>query len=70
MARKTSINIKPCNIGNSEAHNRRLVQYLARILKEKFYIRTDLMAKNEAWVAPELGKNSLTDRYNQIAAMV
>lgn len=70
MARKTSINIKPCNIGNSEAHNRRLAQYLARILKEKFYIRTDLMAKNEAWVAPELGKNSLTDRYNQIAAMV
>lgn len=70
MARKTSINIKPCNIGNSEAHNRRLAQYLARILKEKFYIRTDLMAKNEAWVAPELGKNSLTDRYDQIAAMV
>ncbi len=59
MARKTSINIKPCNIGNSEAHNRRLAQYLARILKEKFYIRTDLMAKNEAWVAPELGKNCI-----------
>ena len=70
MARKTSINIKPCNIGNSEAHNKRLAQYLARILKEKFYIRTDLMAKNEAWVTPELGRNSLTDRYNQIAAMV
>lgn len=70
MAQKTSINIKPCNIGNSEAHNRRLAQYLARILKEKFYIRTDLMAGNEAWTAPELGNDSLTDRYNQIAAMV
>lgn len=28
------------------------------------------MASNEAWVAPELGNSSLTDRYNQIARMV
>ena len=67
---KTSINIKPCNIGSSEAHNRRTTEYLANIRKEKFYIRTDLMAKNETWVSPDFGEATLTDRYNQIAAMV
>lgn len=70
MAQKTSINIKPCNTGSSEEHNRRKAEYLARINKERLYIRTDLMASNEAWVAPELGNSSLSDRYNQIAQMV
>mgnify|MGYP000784870519 CR=1 FL=1 len=70
MTQKTSINIKPCNIGSSEPHNRRTAEYLARINKEKFYIRTDLMPQNEAWVAPDFGNTSLTERYNQIAAMV
>ena len=70
MAQKTSINIKPCNIGSSEAHNRRTAEYLAHIGKEKFYIRTELMAVNEAWVSPDFEDTTLTDRYNQIAAMV
>lgn len=70
MALKTSVNIKPCNIGSSEAHNRRTAEYLANIRKEKFYIRTDLMAGNETWVSPDFGEATLTDRYNQIAAMV
>ncbi len=70
MAQKASIHIKPCNIGSSGPHNRRSAEYLANIRKEKFYIRTDLMAGNEVWVAPELGDTSLADRYNQIAAMV
>ncbi|MDY2828106.1 MAG: mobilization protein, partial [Sodaliphilus sp.] len=70
MAQKTSINIKPCNIGSSEAHNKRTAEYLANIRKEKFYIRTDLMAGNEAWVSPDFGEATLTDRYNQIATMV
>lgn len=70
MAQKTSINIKPCNIGSSEEHNRRTAEYLARVNKEKLYIRTELMTRNEAWVAPEFENSTLTDRYNQIAAMV
>ena len=70
MAQKTSVNIKPCNIGSSEAHNGRTAEYLANIRNEKFYIRTDLMAGNEAWVSPDFGEATLTDRYNQIAAMV
>lgn len=67
---KTSINIKPCLVRSSGPHNRRLAEYLANIRKEKFYIRTDLMAQNEMWVAPEIGDTSLIDYYNQIAAMV
>lgn len=70
MAQKTSVNIKPCNIGSSEAHNRRTTEYLANIRKEKFYIRTDLMAGNETWVSPDFSEATLTDRYNRIAAMV
>ena len=67
---KTSINIKPCLVTSSGAHNRRLAEYLANIRKEKIYIRTDLMAKIETWVSPELGDTSLEERSRQIAAMV
>lgn len=67
---KTSINIKPCLVTSSGAHNRRLAEYLSNIRKEKIYIRTDLMAKNETWVSPELGDTSLEERSRQIAAMV
>lgn len=70
MAQKTSINVKPCNTGSSEEHNRRKAEYLARINKERLYIRTDLMSQNEAWVAPEFDNTSLKERYNQIAVMV
>ena len=70
MAQKTSVNIKPCNIGSSEAHNRRTAEYLANIRKEKFYIRRDLMSGNETWVSPDFGEATLADRYNRIAAMV
>lgn len=70
MAQKTSINIKPCNIGSSEAHNKRTAEYLANVGKERFYIRTDLMEQNEAWVSPDFHEATLTDRYNRIAAMV
>lgn len=70
MAQKTSINIKPCNVGSSSPHNRRTAEYLANIRKEKLYIRTDLMARNETWVAPEIGDTSLTEYTNLIAAMV
>lgn len=70
MAQKTSINIKPCNLGSSSPHNKRSAEYLANIRKEKFYIRTDLMARNEMWVSSQLGDTSLTDYYNQIAVMV
>lgn len=60
--------MKPCLVGSSGGHNRRLAEYLANIRKEKLCIRTDLMAKNEMWVVLEIGDTSLTDYYNQVAA--
>ena len=43
---KTSDHIKPCNIGQSEAHNQRTQEYLSHINREKLYIRKDLIANN------------------------
>ena len=70
MANVTSDHIKPCNIGSSEAHNRRSPEYLARINKDAVYIRQDLTPNNESWVSPSLGNKTLQDVYNQIALMV
>ena len=70
MAQQTSDHIKPCNAGQSEAHNRRLPEYLARINKEKIYIRTDLMGKNESWVSPSMDGMDLQAYLAFLARMV
>ena len=67
---KTSDNIRPCNIGQSEAHNRRTPQYLAHINKENIYLRTDLMDDNEAWVSPRIEGVSLREYYKYLGDMV
>lgn len=67
---KTSDNIRPCNIGQSEAHNRRTPQYLAHINKENIYLRTDLMDRNESWVSPRIEGISLREYYKYIGEMV
>ena len=67
---KTSDNIRPCNIGQSEAHNRRTPQYLAHINKRNIYLRPDLMAANEAWVSPRIEGVSLGEYYKYIGEMV
>lgn len=70
MAQQTSDHIKPCNTGQSEAHNRRSPEYLARINKEKIYIRTDLMGKNESWVSPSMDGMDLQAYLAFLARMV
>lgn len=67
---KTSDNIRPCNIGQSEAHNRRMPQYLVHINKENIYLRTDLMDDNEAWVSPRIEGVSLREYYKYLGEMV
>ena len=67
---QTSDHIKPCNIGSSEAHNRRTPEYLKHIGKEKFYIRTDLTPQNSLWVSSSMKGKDLTAYYNDIARMV
>ncbi len=70
MANQTSDHIKPCNIGSSEAHNRRTPEYLKHIAKQNIYIRTDLTPQNSSWVSESLDGKDLTAYYNDIARMV
>ena len=67
---QTSDHIKPCNIGSSEAHNRRKAEYLKRINKEQLYIRTDLTPQNSSWESSLMEGKDLTAYYNEIARMV
>lgn len=67
---QTSDHIKPCNIGSSEAHNKRTPEYLKHIGKEKFYIRTDLTPQNSSWVSSLMEGKDLNTYYNDIAKMV
>ena len=70
MANVTSDHIKPCNIGQSEAHNRRTPEYLAHINKDRIYVRLDLMERNESWTAPEMDGMDLTAYHCFIARLV
>lgn len=51
MTQMTSVHIKPCNIGQSEAHNQRTKAYLDHINAEKLYIRKDLIPENQSWTS-------------------
>src|SRR5574344_1293289 len=70
MSNKTSDHVKPCNIGQSEAHNRRSETYLAHISESKIYIRRDLMSLNESWVSEQMEGRGLQQYYDGIARMV
>ena len=60
---KTSIHIKPCNIAQSEAHNRRDKDYLKALDPKKIYIRTDLTHKNETYVSSIMSGKTLQEYY-------
>ena len=60
---KASIHIKPCNIAQSEAHNRRDKDYLKALDPKKIYIRTDLTQKNETYVSPLMNGKTLQEYY-------
>lgn len=70
MANTASDHIKPCNIGQSEAHNRRTPEYLAHINKDRIYVRLDLMERNESWTAPEAEGMDLQAYHDAIARLV
>lgn len=70
MVTIASDHIKPCNIGQSEAHNLRTKEYLAHINKSNIYVRTDLMPQNESWRSPMLGDRSLQDYHDLLARLV
>lgn len=67
---KASIHIKPCNIAQSEAHNRRDKDYLKALDPKKVYIRTDLTHKNESYVSPIMNGTTLQEYYDWQRGMV
>ncbi len=67
---KASIHIKPCNIAQSEAHNRRDKKYLKSLNPATIYIDTYLTPYNKSYVSPELEFTSLQEYYEELKAMV
>ena len=67
---KASEHIKPCNIAQSERHNRRDADYIASLNPAMLYIRKDLAHLNEVYVAPDMEGVSLQQYYDDIRVMV
>ncbi len=67
---KASEHIKPCNISQSERHNRRDADYIASLNPAMLYIRKDLAHLNEVYVAPDMVGVSLQQHYDDIRIMV
>ena len=65
-----SEHIKPCNIAQSERHNRRDADYIASLNPAMLYIRRDLTHLNEVYVAPDMQGISLQQHYDNIRIMV
>ena len=70
MTQMTSVHIKPCNIGQSEAHNQRTKAYLDHINAEKLYIRKDLTPEDQSWTSELQGDMTLRQYYDAIGRMV
>lgn len=67
---KASDHVKPCNIEQSECHNRRDAEYLASLNPRTLYVRTELSYNNESYVVPDLKGVTLQQHYDAIKAMV
>lgn len=66
---KASDHVKPCNIEQSERHNRRDAEYIASLNPRTLYVRTEL-SHNKSYVAPDMQGISLQQHYDAIKAMV
>ena len=67
---KSSDHVKPCNIEQSERHNRRDAEYIALLNPRTLYVRTELSRYNESYVVPDLKGVTLQQHYDAIKAMV
>ena len=67
---KASVHVKPCNIAQSERHNRRDVEYIKSLDPKKLYVRLDLSKNNSSYVAPEMKGISLQQHLESIRVMV
>ena len=67
---KASDHVKPCNIEQSERHNRRDAEYIASLNPRTLYVRTELSHNNESYVVPDLKGVTLQQHYDAVKAMV
>ena len=67
---KASVHVKPCNIAQSERHNRRDVEYIKSLDPKKLYVRLDLSKNNSSYVAPEMKGVTLQQHLESIRVMV
>jgi len=67
---KASDHVKPCNIAQSERHNRRETDYIKSLNPSRLYIRVDLSRNNTSYVAPGMEGVSLQQHYDHIREMV
>ena len=65
-----SIHIKPCNIAQSEEHNRRDEEYIKALNPATIYIRKDLTCQNSTYVPSDMKGTSLQEYYDSLKAMV
>jgi hypothetical protein len=62
--------VKPCNIAQSERHNRRDPEYIKSLDPKKLYVRLDLSKNNNSYVAPEMKGITLQQHLESIRVMV
>ncbi|MBQ9676836.1 MAG: hypothetical protein IJV44_01705 [Prevotella sp.] len=67
---KASDHVKPCNIEQSERHNRRDAEYITSLNPRTLYVRPELSHNNESYVVPDLKGITLQQHYDAIKAMV
>ena len=67
---KASVHVKPCNIAQSERHNRRDTEYIKSLDPKKLYVRLDLSKNNSSYVAPEMKGVTLQEHLESIRVMV
>ena len=67
---KASVHVKPCNIAQSERHNRRDTEYIKSLDLKKLYVRLDLSKNNGSYVAPEMKGVTLQQHLESIRIMV
>lgn len=67
---KASVHVKPCNIAQSERHNRRDAEYIKSLDPKKLYVRLDLSKNNSSYVAPEMKGVTLQQHLESLRVMV
>ena len=67
---KASDHVKPCNIAQSERHNRRDPDYIKSLDPRKLYVRLDLSKNNSSYVAPGMEGVTLEQHRAAIRVMV